>query len=102
MHIAQRIILLDFLKPWASVNSELYFKTLIKLKAKTACTRLEKKTFFLQHDNARPHANRKTTECVTKFGWTVLPHRPYSPDLAPSDFRLFGPSKRRIAGTAFC
>jgi hypothetical protein len=30
---------------------------------------------------------------VAKFGWTVLPHPPYNPDLAPSDFNLFGPMK---------
>ena len=33
----------------------------------------------------------KTTEYVTKFGWTMLPYLPYGPDLAPSDFLLFGP-----------
>ena len=32
-----------------------------------------------------------TTEYMTKFGWTLLPYPTYSPDLAPSDFHLFGP-----------
>ena len=76
---APSIILLDFLEPGATVNSERYIKTLIKLQARIARTRSEKKTFFLQHGNARQHASLKTTECVTKFGWTVLPHPPYSP-----------------------
>ena len=65
---AQGIILLDFLKPGATVNSECYIKTLIKLKARIAFTRSGKKTFFLQHNNARPHASFTTKECVTKFG----------------------------------
>jgi hypothetical protein len=28
-----------------------------------------------------------------KLKWNVLPHPPYSPDLAPSDYHLFGPMK---------
>jgi len=29
----------------------------------------------------------------------VLPHPPYSPDLVPSDFHLFGPLKDALHGT---
>ena len=77
--------------------SKHYIKTLIKLKARIACIRSEKKkTFLLQHNNGRPHVSLKTTECVTKFGWTVLPYLPYSPDLAPSNFHLFGPLKEGL------
>jgi hypothetical protein len=38
---------------------------------------------------------------IAKFGWTVLPHPPYSPDLAPSDFHLFGPMKDGLCGQHF-
>jgi len=31
----------------------------------------------------------------------VLPHLPLSPDLAPSDFHLFGPLKDALHGTRF-
>jgi hypothetical protein len=30
---------------------------------------------------------------VTAYNWEVLDHPPYSPDLAPSDYHLFGPLK---------
>ena len=30
-----------------------------------------------------------------------MPHPPYSPDLAPSDFYLFGPMKEALGGTRF-
>ena len=35
------------------------------------------------------------------FGWTVLPHSPYFPDLAPSDLHLLGPLKDALRGTRF-
>ena len=63
---AQGIILLDFLEPGTTVNSERYITTLIKLKGKIAHTRL-----------------------------------PYSPDLAPSNFYLFGPLKVGLRGEHF-
>ncbi|GBL66719.1 hypothetical protein AVEN_138150-1 [Araneus ventricosus] len=34
-------------------------------------------------------------------GWSLIQHPPYSPDLAPSDFHLFGPLKRHIGGKHF-
>jgi len=32
------------------------------------------------------------------MGWEVLPHPPYSPDLAPSDYHLFGFVKNQMRG----
>jgi len=32
------------------------------------------------------------------MGWELLQHPPYSPDLAPSDFHLFGPLKEPLGG----
>jgi hypothetical protein len=36
-----------------------------------------------------------------KLKWDVLPYPPYSPDLAPSDYHLFGPMKRVLGGKIF-
>ena len=47
----------------------------------------------LQHVNARPHTARHTVKQIQDFKLQVLPPPPYSPDLAPSDFRLFWPLK---------
>ncbi|KOX70155.1 Histone-lysine N-methyltransferase SETMAR, partial [Melipona quadrifasciata] len=33
--------------------------------------------------------NRVSTQKLLQFDWDVLPHPPYSPDLAPSDYYLF-------------
>ncbi|GFV83107.1 histone-lysine N-methyltransferase SETMAR [Trichonephila clavipes] len=47
------------------------------------------KGVLLLHDNARPHTSRTTWELIESFGWEVLDHVPYSPDLALHDFHLF-------------
>jgi hypothetical protein len=38
---------------------------------------------------------------LLKLKWEVLPHPPYSPDVAPSYFNLFGPMKRGLGGKRF-
>jgi histone-lysine N-methyltransferase SETMAR len=35
---------------------------------------------------------------LEKFGWEVLDHPPYSPDLAPSDYHLFPKLKEFLGG----
>ena len=55
----------------------------------------------LQHDNATPHTAKRTTEWLQRYGWEVLPHPAHSPDLAPSDYYLFGPLKRHLGGKRF-
>jgi hypothetical protein len=35
------------------------------------------------------------------YNWEVLDHPPYSPDLAPSDFHLFGPLKKHLGERRF-
>ena len=56
---------------------------------------------LLQHDNGRLHTSFKIREIISFFGWTTILHRPYSPDMAPSDFRLFGPLKESLRGRHF-
>jgi histone-lysine N-methyltransferase SETMAR len=53
------------------------------------------------HDNATPHTAIITKDKLTSLRFTVLPHPPYSPDLAPSDFYLFSPLKRHLSGKCF-
>ncbi|GFO03272.1 histone-lysine N-methyltransferase SETMAR [Plakobranchus ocellatus] len=55
----------------------------------------------LQHDNATPHSANLTQQWLQRYGWEILPHPAHSPDLAPSDFHLFGPLKRHLGGMAF-
>ena len=56
---------------------------------------------LLQHDNARPHTAHSTVATIQDLSFECLPHPPYSPDLAPSDFHVFGPLKEAIRGKSF-
>ena len=90
------VILVDFVSKGTTTNLDVYIDTLKKLKVRIRRVRpaLEMSKVLLQHDNARPHTSLKTREVISSFGWTTISHTPYSPDLAPSDFHLFEPSKK--------
>jgi histone-lysine N-methyltransferase SETMAR len=52
-------------------------------------------------DDARPHSAAATVNHIAIFGWELLDHTPYSPDLAPSDFHFFRTFKRTLEGGRF-
>jgi hypothetical protein len=43
---------------------------------------------MLLHDNARPHTAAHTQALLVHFNWELFDHSSYSPDPAPSDYRL--------------
>ena len=45
---------------------------------------------LLQHDNAWPHTACSTVATIQDLPFECLPHPPYLPDLAPSDFHIVG------------
>jgi len=51
---------------------------------------------LLQQDNAMPHTASTTVVIITDLYFECLPHPPYSPDLAPSDFHMFRPLKEAM------
>ena len=53
------------------------------------------------YDNARPHTRIKTRETITLFGRNTLPHPSNSPDLASSDYHLFGSLKKSLWGKQY-
>ncbi|GFN73833.1 histone-lysine N-methyltransferase SETMAR [Plakobranchus ocellatus] len=55
----------------------------------------------VKHDTATPHSANLTQQWLQRYGWEILPHPAHSPDLAPSEFHLFGPLKRQLGGIAF-
>lgn len=94
------VLLVDFAEHGTTVNAAAYIKTLVKLRRAIRDKRHNINVKLL-HDNARPHVAAVVRQKIAEFGWEVLQHPPYSPDLAPSDFHLFGPMKKFLAGKRF-
>ena len=91
-----------FLERGNTVNSENYCELLTQVKKDIKNKRrgLQSRGVILQ-DNARPHTAARTLAKIEDLGWKLLTHPPYSPDLAPSDFHLFGPLEESMKGIHF-
>jgi len=75
-----------------TINSDKYCSQLDRLKAAIDEKRPElanRKGVVFHQDNARLHVSLHTRQKLMQLGWDILPHPPYSPDLAPSDYHLF-------------
>jgi len=55
----------------------------------------------LLHDSAHPHTAAHTVEILQKLKFELLAQPLYSPDLAPSDYHLFGPLREALRGCRF-
>ena len=69
-----------------NITADVYCQQLDRVAAKLQGK--QDKVYFL-HDNARPHVAKSTRDKLLKLGWITIPHPPYSPDLAPTDYRLY-------------
>ncbi|GFO06889.1 transposase [Plakobranchus ocellatus] len=100
---AKGVILLDILPQGQCINAARYCSTLDRFKEAICRKRpgLLRRGVVLQHDNATPHSANLTQQWLQRYGWEILPHPAHSPDLAPSDFHLFGPLKSHLGGMAF-
>jgi transposase len=94
----------EFVLAGQTVNSVFYCDVLQRLHENMQRLRPElcrQKNWLLHHDNAPSHTSFFTREFLTKNNMTVVPHPPYSPDLAPCDFSLFPLLKRKLKGRHF-
>jgi hypothetical protein len=90
------------LRKWSKFNAQYYTNnilvTISEWRRLSWRTQQGKLWSWLHGDGARPHAARVSTDYVTRNGMKRAPHPPCSPDLAPSDFFLFGHMKRKMMG----
>ena len=90
--------LIEFLQHGTTVNAQSYLQSLITVHQAMKSKRPEKLTrvVILLHDNARLHTAVTITALLQKFKWEVLGHPPYSPDLSPCDYAIFGPIEKAL------
>ena len=71
------------------VTSDVYVQQLELLDQALKNQGVNASTVRYLQDYARSHTAKKTQEKLEELNWECLPQPPYSPDLAPSDYRLF-------------
>ena len=52
-------------------------------------------------DSPRVHSEQLSVATATNCGFELLPHPPYSPAVAPSDYNLFPEIKKGLRGKRF-
>lgn len=97
------VIFIDYLQKGKTITGAYYASLLDKLKAELVEKRphLQKKKILLHQDNAPSHTSVVAMAKIHELGFELLPHPPYSPDLAPSDFFLFPHLKIALGGQRF-
>ena len=85
----QGVVYWELLPSNTTITAEVYCAQLENLKLELETHRPGHGKVYFLHDNARPHVAKSTRKKLLDFGWEILPHPPYSPDLAPTDYHLF-------------
>jgi histone-lysine N-methyltransferase SETMAR len=95
------VIYWELLPEKATINATRYRAQLHKLAAEVQKRRRGRRKIYLLHDNARPHIAKTVNEKLKSLEWELIPHPPYSPDIAPSDYHLFLSLSNQLRGENF-
>ena len=72
-----------------TINSDVYLAQLDRLHAAIQVKRPRKKNnIVFHHDNAKPYVEERVIESIEEKGWDLLPHPPYSPTEAATDYHV--------------
>jgi histone-lysine N-methyltransferase SETMAR len=94
----------EFLPMGQRYNSQFFTETVqlcIEEKLADCRPRLRTTAAHLHVDNAKPHTSKMSIEEIEELGFILMPQPPYSLDLAPCDFFLFGYLKQHMEGKHF-
>ena len=94
----------EFVPKGQNVNSWFYCAVLRRLRVNVRRRRPKlwrEQTWLLHHDNAPSHTSVFTQQFMAKNKMAVIPHQPYSPDLAPCVFFLFQKMELKLKGRRF-
>lgn len=97
----KRIVHYELLPPGETTDSNLYCQQTERLRQAIEIKRpelIKRKGVVFHHDNDRPHTSLATHKKLRELVWEILMHPPYSPDLAPSDYRLFRSLQNSLNG----
>ncbi|UYV62568.1 hypothetical protein LAZ67_2001115 [Cordylochernes scorpioides] len=100
---SEGVLLLDFLNKGQTITGNYYANLVKQLREAIKEKRrgmLSRKIVYHQ-DNAPSLRSLQAMAAIYDSGFELLPHAPYSPDLAPSDFHLFPHLKKSLAGIHF-
>ena len=100
---SQKVIMVYYLEERRTINDAYYAEQLRRLSQEIVRKRKRELTcgVLLLQDNAPAHTLQVAMAAATECGFEVLPHLPYSPDLAPNDFYLFPKWKTNVRGRDF-
>ena len=93
----------DYLDKCRPINGAYYAGELRWLSQEIARKRQGKLTrgFLLLQDNAPTPSPQVDMTAVTECGFEILPHPPYSPDIAPFDYYLLPKLKSHPRGSQY-
>ena len=97
------VLMIDYLEKGSTINGKYYSDELHRLREEIKKKRRGKlrNGVYLLHDNAPAHTSKVAMAAAKECGYKILPHPPYSPDLAPSDYFLFPKLKESLRGQKF-
>ena len=97
------VIMVDYLEKGSTNNGKYYADELPRLREEIKKKRRGKlrNGVYLLQDNAPAHTSKVAMAAANECGYKILPHPPYSPDLAPSDYFLFPKLKESLRGERF-
>lgn len=100
---AQGVLLVDYLEKGATITGSYYAQLIAKLREAIKEKRRGKlrKGVLFHQDNAPAHKSLIAMAAIRDAGFDIIDHPPYSPDLAPSDYRLFPKLKEDLRGKKF-
>jgi histone-lysine N-methyltransferase SETMAR len=92
------IVLIDFLGQNKKMNGKYFIDHILKKLEKKVKEKYGNEKVYLHYDNSPIHKCNIVQKFISKHKLKILNHPPYSPDLAPSDFSLFGILKTKPKG----
>jgi histone-lysine N-methyltransferase SETMAR len=87
--------------PGRTITGNYYSDSVLPYVQKQYTAKHPNEPLRLHHDNAPAHRSGVVMGYLEEQGIQLIPHPPYSPDLAPCDFWLFSRLKDHLRGTRY-